>query len=36
MDYILYERDFFKDYIEEDIEDYVAKKKLDGVWGDDV
>jgi len=37
MDYILHEKEYFKDFIEGgNVEDYVARKKLNGTWGDDV
>lgn len=36
MDYIQFEKEFFKDYVAEDIEEYVKRKRQDGVWGDDV
>ena len=36
MDYILKEKDFFMNYVEGDIDEYIEKKRMDGVWGDDV
>jgi len=40
MDYILSEKDYFKDFIigggEADVESYVNKKRLNAVWGDDI
>lgn len=36
MDYISYEKNFFQDYISEDIDDYIEMKRKDGEWGDDV
>ena len=37
LDYIISEREYFKDYIiGGDVEDYAARKKLNGVWGDDI
>jgi OTU domain-containing protein 5 len=39
MDYIEAERDFFVQFIvggEDSFEEYVARKRLDGTWGDDV
>jgi OTU domain-containing protein 5 len=37
MDYILNEKQYYKDFIEGgNVEEYVARKKINGVWGDDV
>ena len=39
MDYILSEKDFFKNFIEEEkesIEEYVERKRKNGIWGDDI
>ena len=36
MDYISYEKGFFQDYIAEDIDEYIERKRKDGEWGDDV
>jgi len=40
MDYILSEKDYFKDFVEggdhSSLEAYVAAKRRNGVWGDDV
>lgn len=40
MDYILSEKDYFKDFIigggEADVESYVSRKRLNAVWGDDI
>ncbi len=37
MDYILNENQYYKDFIEGgNVEEYVARKKINGVWGDDV
>lgn len=36
MDYIFEEKNFFQNYVLEDIEDYVSKKRVLGAWGDDV
>ena len=40
MDYILANRDYFKDYIDlgkyMNIEDYCEHKKHDAIWGDDI
>jgi OTU domain-containing protein 5 len=40
MDYILSEKDYFKDYIiggdYGSVEAYVTRKRLNGVWGDDI
>jgi hypothetical protein len=40
MDYILSEKEYFKDFIiggdEQSVESYVARKRLNTVWGDDV
>lgn len=30
MDYITYEKDFFSDYVIEDIDEYIQRKKQDG------
>lgn len=36
MKYILQEKQFFQDFMVEDVGDYVARKSRDGVWGDDI
>ncbi len=38
MDYILSEKDYFKDFIDDSIvfEDYVARKRQNAEWGDDI
>lgn len=37
MDYIEFQRNFFQDYIaDEDIDQYIQRKRRDGEWGDDV
>jgi OTU domain-containing protein 5 len=36
MKYILQEKGFFQDFMVEDLEEYVARKSRDGVWGDDI
>ena len=36
MDYIHLEKDFFADFVSEDIEEYIEKKRQDGEWGDDI
>lgn len=36
MDYIALEKDFFRDYVVEDIDEYIEMKRKDGEWGDDV
>jgi OTU domain-containing protein 5 len=36
LKYIRDERVFFQDYVTEELDDYVARKQQDGVWGDDV
>ena len=36
MDYIQKEGDYFKGFIEGALEAYVNRKKLNGIWGDDV
>lgn len=39
MDYILSEKDYFKDFIvggESSVEAYVKRKRANAVWGDDV
>lgn len=39
MDYILLAKDFFKNFVEEEketIEQYVERKRRNGVWGDDI
>lgn len=40
MDYIISEKEYFKDFIiggnEESVEAYVARKRQNGTWGDDV
>lgn len=41
MDYILSEKDYFKDFIvggssEDSVESYVQRKRLNAIWGDDV
>ena len=39
MDYILSEKAFFKNFIEEEkesIEEYVERKRKNGIWGDDI
>jgi OTU-like cysteine protease len=40
MDYILSEKEYFKDFIiggsEESVEEYVNRKRMNGVWGDDI
>jgi OTU domain-containing protein 5 len=36
MKYILQEKAFFQDFMVEDLDEYVARKSRDGVWGDDI
>jgi hypothetical protein len=40
MDYILNEKDYFKDFIIggdiQNVEAYVARKRQNAIWGDDV
>jgi OTU domain-containing protein 5 len=36
MDYIEIEREFFTQFIVGDFDQYVSRKRLDGVWGDDI
>jgi hypothetical protein len=37
MNYILNEKDYYKDFIEGgNVQDYVVRKRINGVWGDDV
>jgi hypothetical protein len=40
MDYILSEKDYFKDFIEggseASVEAYAARKRQNAVWGDDI
>lgn len=41
MDYILSEKEYFKDFIAggnegSSVEAYVARKRQNGVWGDDI
>ena len=39
MDYILVNKEYFKNFIQtqiESIEQYVQRKRMNGVWGDDV
>jgi hypothetical protein len=39
MDYISSEKEFFMQFIvggNSMFEDYIAKKRLDGIWGDDI
>lgn len=40
MDYILNESEYFKDYIvgsdSQKVESYVARKRQNGIWGDDL
>ena len=40
MDYILQDKNYFKDYIDldrfRDIDDYCEHKKNDGIWGDHI
>ncbi len=40
MDYILNEKEYFKDFIIggdiKNVEAYVAKKRQDKIWGDDI
>lgn len=36
MDYILEEKAFFQNYVLDDLEDYVQRKRNLGSWGDDV
>lgn len=40
MDYILSEKEYFKDFIiggnDSSVEAYVNRKRLNAVWGDDV
>lgn len=39
MDYIMIERDFFKEFVvggESNFSAYVEAKRTDGVWGDDL
>jgi len=39
MDYILSEKAFFKNFIEEEkesVEEYVERKRKNGIWGDDI
>ena len=40
MDYILHEKDYFKDFIIggeiKNLESYVAKKRQNATWGDDI
>ncbi|EAR85579.1 OTU-like cysteine protease (macronuclear) [Tetrahymena thermophila SB210] len=36
MDYIQIERAFFENYIHEEFEDYINRKRQDGEWGDDI
>jgi len=34
--YIRNEREFFKEYLTEDLDEYCDRKAQDGVWGDDI
>lgn len=36
MKYILQEKEFFQDFMVEDVEEYVMRKSKDGIWGDDI
>lgn len=39
MDYIASEKEFFEQFIvggDDHFDQYIARKRLDGVWGDDV
>ena len=36
MKYIQQEKVFFQDFMVEDVNEYVARKSRDGVWGDDI
>ena len=36
MDYIECEKSYFKSYIEGNVDAYINRKRLDGVWGDDL
>lgn len=39
MDYVLIAKDFFRNFIERDketIEEYVERKRQNGIWGDDI
>lgn len=36
MEYIQTEKEYFKNFIEGNFEDYIARKRTNGEWGDDV
>lgn len=36
MDYIESEREFFSQFIVDDFDQYVQRKRINGVWGDDI
>lgn len=36
LDYIFFEKEFFSQFIVGDVDEYIKRKREDGVWGDDV
>ena len=36
MDYIEVQKRFFEEFIDGDFEEYIKKKRKDGIWGDDI